>query len=370
LNNGPHDTGLASPLSLPPQTPTKLEFEIAEASDSTPTKSENTEPISPSKAAKEVYSPLRSRLSPTQSLEDQLTARISSILTNIPAHIRLASGPEADAPEVVLSEEQTVAKQRGATTQALHPIRPRSATPSITLAPAFSKTSKSKSHNSDSDIKLYHLHQPGKDAPIKLYVRLVGENGERVMVRVGGGWADLGEYLKEYASHHGRRSVSDGRFEIKGLAPGQGSATLATLAGRSSGRTTPISRPESPVAGPNPSVGMRKVRLSSASMADSRPPVTPEVQICSHNAIPGSGESSARSVRSSSVSWMDEDAPLGMAGPKSKKEVSPSKKAWVDGMLDQARKASAEKRRAVSDFGDLGKVGATRRIFLKNKSEA
>ncbi|MCJ1248268.1 hypothetical protein MMC30_005485 [Trapelia coarctata] len=370
LENGSRDNSLASPLPLPPQTPEKLEFQVEEVSDSTPTRPEQVKQSPPSKRAREVYSPSRSRFSPTQSLEDQLTARISSILTNIPAHIRLASGPEADAPEVALSEEQTAAKQAGATTQALHPPRPRSATPSITLAPAFSKTSKSKSHNNDSDIKLYHLHQPGKDAPIKLYVRLVGENGERVMVRVGGGWADLGEYLKEYASHHGRRSISDGRFEIKGLAPGQGSATLATLAGRSSGRTTPISRPESPVAGPNTSVGMRKVRLSSGSIADSRAPVTPEVQIRSYDAVPGSGESPARSARSSSVSWIDEDTPLGMAGPKSKKEVSPSKKAWVDGMLDQARKASAEKRRAVSDFGDLGKVGATRRIFLKNKSEA
>jgi hypothetical protein len=324
-----------------------------------------------------VYSPSRSRLSPSQSLEDQLTARISSILTNIPAHIRLASGPEADAPEVVLSEEQTSVKQTDAITQALHPPRPRSATPSITLAPAFSKTSKSKLQNNDSDIKLYHLHQPGKDAPIKLYVRLVGENGERVMVRVGGGWADLGEYLKEYASHHGRRSISDGRrsisdgrFEIKGLVPGQVSSSLATLAGRASGRTTPISRPESPIMGPNSSINMRKVRLSSASAADSRAPVTPEVQIRSYDAIPGSGDASGRSARSSSFSWMDEDAPLGMAGPKSKKEVSPSKKAWVDGMLDQARKASAEKKRTVSDFGDLGKVGGTRRIFLKTKSEA
>ena len=331
-----------------------------------------------------MYTPSRSRLSPSQSLEDQLTARISSILTNIPAHIRLASGPEADAPEVILSEEQTVFKQTDAITQALHPPRPRSATPSITLAPAFSKTSKSKLQNNDSDIKLYHLHQPGKDAPIKLYVRLVGENGERVMVRVGGGWADLGEYLKEYASHHGRRSISDGRrsisdgrrsisdgrFEIKGLVPGQVSSSLATLAGRASGRTTPISRPESPIMGPNSSINMRKVRLSSASAADSRAPVTPEVQIRSYDAIPGSGDASGRSARSSSFSWMDEDAPLGMAGPKSKKEVSPSKKAWVDGMLDQARKASAEKKRTVSDFGDLGKVGGTRRIFLKTKSEA
>ena len=37
------------------------------------------------------------------------------------------------------------------------------------------------------------------------------------MVRVGGGWADLGEYLRQYAEHHGRRTISEGKFEILGL---------------------------------------------------------------------------------------------------------------------------------------------------------
>src|SRR5690606_33694336 len=41
---------------------------------------------------------------------------------------------------------------------------------------------------------------------------------ERVMVRVGGGWADLGEYLKEYAMHHGsQRRVVSQRVEVTDL---------------------------------------------------------------------------------------------------------------------------------------------------------
>ena len=49
---------------------------------------------------------------------------------------------------------------------------------------------------------LYHLHRTDGKAPTKLYIRLVGKNGERAMVRVGGGWEDLAEYLKRYVAHH------------------------------------------------------------------------------------------------------------------------------------------------------------------------
>ena len=33
----------------------------------------------------------------------------------------------------------------------------------------------------------------------------LGKNGERAMVRVGGGWEDLGEYLKMYVAYHGSK---------------------------------------------------------------------------------------------------------------------------------------------------------------------
>jgi hypothetical protein len=342
----------------------EVDDQLLEA-EATPPVPETPSPEEP----RSIRSPSNRHRSSSQSLEDQLTARITSILTSIPAHIRLASGPETETPEVIAEEEPSENRDRSPIRLPVRVPGPRSATPSITLAPAFSKTSKNKSHGNDSDIKLYHLHQPGKDAPIKLYVRLVGEAGERVMVRVGGGWADLGEYLKDYASHHGRRSVSDGRFEIKGLPTGQSSSSITALAGRSSGRTTPTSRPESPVMRPGSSHNVRKARIPSAPLPNGNPS-TPEVRIRSFDATPGSVDSNI-SARSSSFSWADDETTLGMAGPKSKKgDISPSKKAWVDVMLDQARKASAEKRKvSAGDFGDLGKVGGTRRIFLKAKAE-
>jgi hypothetical protein len=86
-----------------------------------------------------------------------------------------------------------------------------------------------------------------------------------------------------------------------------------------------------------------------------------------YDATPGSIDSLQSHRSSSRMSWTDDDAPLGLAGPTSKKSVSPTKKAWVDGMLDQARKASTEKKKPVVEFGDMGKAGGTRRVFLKSK---
>ena len=213
----------------------------------------------------------------------------------------------------------------------------------MTLAPAQPKGSRSKSSNGDPEIKLYHLHQSGKDVPIKLFVRLVGEAGERVMVRIGGGWADLGEYLKEYASHHGKRSVSDSRFAIQELPSSP--ITSSPAIGNSS---APTSRPGSSL-GSGPAL-----------------PATPEMSTATRpfEATPGSVDS----LRPGSAhSWKEEESPLGGAGPKTKKvDVSPTKQAWVDGMLEQARHAAtADKGR---DIGDLGKVGGTKRVFLRTKT--
>lgn len=50
----------------------------------------------------------------------------------------------------------------------------------------------------------------------------------------------------------------------------------------------------------------------------------------------------------------------------------------MDGMVDQARKVSGEKRKpslkggkaeVVGDFGDLGRVGSTKRVFMKMRKD-
>ena len=280
-------------------------------------------------------------LSPPRNDAEQLEARISSILITIPAHIRLTSGPELEAPEIKsgspdprtpLPRSKTAPRLSRAQTTTPSPL------PQITLAPAQPSNGRSRPQGGDSEIKLYHLHQSGKEAPIKLFVRLVGEAGERVMVRIGGGWADLGEYLKEYASHHGKRSVSDSRFAIQELP-----STPITGLPAAGGASLPGSRPES-------SYGSG--------------PATPDLGVLKQlEATPGSNTS----LRPDSAhSWKEDESPLGGAGPKTKKvDVSPTKQAWVDGMLEQARHAAIEKK---GDLGDIGKVGGTRRVYLRSKT--
>ncbi len=277
----------------------------------------------------------------SKSMDDQLEARISSILVNIPAHIRLTSALGLDAPEVVSSHAPSTPRNPAVRLPSLRMTRAQTTpTPTMTLAPAQAKTSKQKSQNGEPEIKLYHLHQPGKDAPIKLFVRLVGEAGERVMVRIGGGWADLGEYLREYANHHGRRTASDSRFDIQGLS----SSPLSSQA--SSRPTTPSSSKDG--------IG-HALKRGQTTPAQFEAPKTPI------------SDPSLRPPSRPSTSWsgMDEDSPfLGLAGPKTKKvDISPREQQWVDEMLDQARQGGAEK------MGDLGKVGGTKRVFFKRRTE-
>ncbi|KAK5468040.1 hypothetical protein LTS15_001013 [Exophiala xenobiotica] len=130
-----------------------------------------------------------------ESLED----KIQDILTSLPTKIRLAKDSDFSRSPQPSSTTST-----------------RSSTPTLalTLSPVMAETSTPKSE--DSGVRIYHLTRAGqaRDAPpVKLFVRTVGDS-QRVMVRVGGGWADLGEYLREYSLHHGSRATGDGRLEV------------------------------------------------------------------------------------------------------------------------------------------------------------
>jgi hypothetical protein len=290
--------------------------------------------------------------------EEKMIAKISSILTKIPAPINLAVNPN------VLKE----ATQKYNDSKALDtpPNRPRASTPALTLSPVASKPRQSFNSN-EPDVRVYHLHQPGKDVPIKLFIRLVGSE-ERVMVRVGGGWADLAEYLKEYALHHGRRSVSENKFELKGLPAAQTAASNVFDGQRSPSNSISGGTPGSKNGTPSrhrESIGHRKT-LSS----DITRPLTPDSSGRQIEPTPNSSNTHTPIMRSSSaLSWREEESSLGLAGPKSKKgELSPQKRAWVDGMLNQARHISYEhKKSEAGEVGDLGKVGGTKRVFLKGR---
>lgn len=332
------------------------------------------------------------------STVDDLERKISDILTTIPAHIRLTSGPGADAPEVKQSHGLSHKSSKGYLRAARSASGLR--TPQLTLSPAkhdhdsahHGAGRKSANARFDNDIKLYHLTQPGKEQPIKLFIRRVGENGERVMVRVGGGWSDLGEYLRQYAEHHGRRTASEGRFEVLGLEvqnsdnstarPGSAMSTRRA----SGGRKTPNTTPDGKFAGLGISV-------------DSPPPPMPRFDRESTPAI--AEETPTPPSNDSMQSWYDNE--IGLAGPKVKKvELTSDKREWIEGMLKQARSVSnsnlnkamkedergegrsksrsesrsasrsksratsrAAAKRPVQDFLDLGTTGSTRRVFMR-----
>ena len=345
-----------SPPPIPPKSTHRFEQVSDLGPGSTPVKIRqmNTSDSKGGPPAGHVETP-RTVGSATKTFDDQLEERISSILTDLPTQIRLTSGPEPepDAPEVTHFNSPSNLKALKARSPAWRFKRRQTSTslPSMTLAPAQPKSSQSRSPSTEPDIKLYHLHQAGRSAPIKLFVRLVGEGGERVMVRIGGGWADLGEYLREYAGHHGQRSVSDSPFDISGLPPS------SPLTNNPSPSSKPGSRPISPTSSSRQFLANRLARQQT-SPAIFTAPHTPQ--------------SDPATRVSSRLSWTgpDDVSPsLGLAGPKTKNvDISPRKQAWVDEMMEQARQSGAEKKGgSESVVGDLGKVGRTRRVFFRSK---
>ncbi|CZR60242.1 uncharacterized protein PAC_10138 [Phialocephala subalpina] len=406
-----YDSPPDSPAPAPRMSP-KRSLQILKSPNLFPPDS-NTAPSTPVDAP--VFANLDLTTAPMVSspkkatTDEQIQQQISSLLESIPARIRLTSEPDGTP---FTSQTLRPKKTRRSVTPNLRPSsslsnyststtysRAPTPGPQFTLAPAFAKTGqRTRTYNGNPEIKLYHLSRSTGEAPIKLFVRLVGEHGERVMVRVGGGWADLGEYLKEYASHHGRRSAADAgdKVEIQDLPPRAVSISSATSTVRGSGRDTPQPRSFSVMERERPgsSLNVRKTRKSIGAndpspiptrINDTRSPSTPlpiatrrafetppsVASVASSSSNSGTGPSG----RSSRLSWTEEDSSLGLAGPKSKKVViSERDQEWVESMKEKVRLASAEKekkekldrdRERKTSFGEMDRVGGTKRLFRK-----
>ncbi|KAK2747117.1 hypothetical protein FQN57_002372 [Myotisia sp. PD_48] len=312
---------------------------------------------------------------PMKPSDDVLDNRINSILTTIPK-IRLNSGIDRDSLKHIRTKEpRSALSYRGIQSPSPTPTRSSTPTPSLVLTPAVAQSRRSHTHTID-DTRVYHLHRGGKVAPIKLLVRLVGKDGERVMVRVGGGWADLGEYLREYALHHGRRGISNS-FELQNIpsnSPGTNSRTSRAPT-PTNGRSTPVppSRPGSAFdIRPPSSLTVRKTRRSTGAGGAERPNLTvANIQKISEEGIDTSRSpylSSRRRLSVSSAASMSISSaigdspyspasralstatgpistpvprPLGLAGPKPRSRqvsMSPESEAWVEDIVGQARK--------------------------------
>jgi hypothetical protein len=310
---------------------------------------------------------------------DQLDEKINSILDSLPGHIHLVdSNHEADTSSSSSSVDRRMRYRSESPTV---PTRSTTPVPPLTLMPAARRRQSHAFRTEDSCVKLYHLHHGGQSAPTKLFVRTVGEDGQRVMVRVGGGWADLGEYLREYVIHHGRRKVSETpRVEVQGINPRPSPPfvspgpllTPAPSTLLSSGRATP-SRPPSVLSAraPSPLTVRKKRRGSNASdIMGTRAVTTGHISHIPHipsftsppppvsHPVPSTGRrlsvSSGYSVGDSHSPAHTASAltanepratPLGLAGPRPRaryESMSPEGEAWVADVLQKTRRSSSQ----------------------------
>ncbi|KAF2748981.1 hypothetical protein M011DRAFT_466110 [Sporormia fimetaria CBS 119925] len=376
---------------------------------------------------------------PSPPPQESLDQKIEGIINSISAPIRLASNPtstRSTRPKLAnktssrylrTASSRTILRSTPSRSNLhtsdneliLSPAKPSSEPSSSTTN---SKSSNRKPRSAENDIQLYHLSQPGRTQPIKLYIRRIGENGERVMVRVGGGWADLGEYLRQYAEHHGRRTISEGKFEIVGLGEKEKKETTPRPESSMSVRSVRRERRTSGYGGTRPESAMSvrstksrqstQRRMSGSTNAGSRnttpqkptsvglgidtdvaPPVpnfpsafTPTTANTPASAIDTASASSAPSTDTSARSWRGNE--VGLAGPKARKlELSEQKLEWVEGMMKAAKgvvgkgggqghlEVEREGGRPGSrngngggkkeGFGNLGAVGGTKRVFLR-----
>lgn len=169
---------------------------ISSASPVTPVTDQGLEVIS-RKASRTPTEQTTPKHRKTASLDE----KIQDLLTSLPTKIRLAKDSDSSSLTQASSNSST---------------RASTPTPALTLSAVRNEPTSRKSSVGDSEIRLYHLTRAGQardTPPVKLFVRTIGD-GNRVMVRVGGGWADLGEYLKEYSLHHGSRTTGDGQLEV------------------------------------------------------------------------------------------------------------------------------------------------------------
>lgn len=349
---------------------------------------------------------------------DHLDEKINSILNSLPGNIHMVDpNHEADTSSSSSSVERR-ARYRSES-PAAH-TRSTTPAPSLTLRPAARRRHSHAYKTEDSCVKLYHLHHGGQSAPTKLFVRTVGEEGQRVMVRVGGGWADLGEYLREYVIHHGRRKVSETpRVEVQGIktrtSPSYSSPgtmlTPATSTYLTSGRGTP-SRPPSVLSARAPSsltvhkkrrgstasdvMGTRAVTTGHISSFTSPPPFVSHLPTSRRLSV-SSAYSVGDSYSPALTSNEPRATPLGLAGPRPRarfESMSPEGEAWVEDVLQKTRRSSshnfaqfalslppdhdADDRSEISDgnmaghylpkvrsIGDIGSTGTSRRVVLR-----
>ncbi|KAG5980576.1 hypothetical protein E4U55_003899 [Claviceps digitariae] len=308
-----------------------------------------------------------------------LRQQISNIIDSIPAKIKLSADPSTvnlNPPDLQLPRLRKKSS-REPYKRSTSSLSSRTATPSFTLSPSRSRPRPTRGQ---PEVKIYHLSRNTGEPPIKLFIRCVGERGERVMVRVGGGWADLSEYLKQYASHHGRRSAGTdktARVEVQDVPCVSSNASSVASGSSPLTRPAPSAATASAAAAteksPMTPLYIRKARRSVGALNHELPrlPIKTPALVTYHPADVPSSEDSQHSRPDSRLSWIEDDSSfLGLAGPTGKRvEMSEENKAWVESVKERVRQVSIERKASQPEernrFGQLGRVGGTKRVFRK-----
>lgn len=298
------------------------------------------------------------RQSPLKPGEDTFDRHVSDVLSNLPStsSIRFKPRPGAKTPE---PSSRTAEPRSHIGPRPKPPFARPGTSHGMTIVPAEATPSR-RSKPSDPEVKLYHLTQAGRDEPIKLFVRLVGE-GERVMVRVGGGWADLAEYLRGYAEHHPRRTLSEGLLEVNTDVPAVG------------GPGRRVSGPVNVVADANkhhrtPAGNKAEVERPSSKEGELASPTSPISTVSpALKPLPGRYSNYSRPTTPRPGSRQSNRDP---AAAESANALNEQKARWVDGMLLKAKKANSSGEKMTNEdknkhFGEMGKVGGTRRLVFK-----
>lgn len=276
--------------------------------------------------------------------------KLKTILATMPAPFQLSDGSGSDS-----SELSSVTSSRSSSPQRV-----------LKLSPV-------KSHNTNSgfDERVYHLrNNRSKDTkPIRLLIRAVGTNGDRIMVRVGGGWADLAEYLREYSLHHGSKRLADGKLEVANYssAQAQRSSMLAAVPTKSATvpdqdfdfglseaeerkskeeqelETNPWRPPPVPVVTENYAGPIARSTSPSRERVQMSPPPPASYRPASRTSTTITTPTVTTTVASS-----NHYTPLGGAGPVLNKRRSAAQnslrstadEAWVEGMVSKARTVS------------------------------
>ncbi|KAK7204572.1 hypothetical protein BZA70DRAFT_311092 [Myxozyma melibiosi] len=206
----------------------------------------------------------------------------------------------------------------------------------------------------------YILQRPNAALQV-IWVRIIAE---RVMVRVGGGWTDLAEWLSNYILYHtatgtstttpdektsakasGRNTPSTGRRSTSGKLQSRvaswGKSTLRDA--MSPGTPTPTDAPadESSKASTPSSSSSRSLqkKASSLSLRKNRQSASNSKSSDGKKNATSNSSTTTPTPLSSSANSSTASTPLGSAGPVSSLEkngkLSSEKKAWVHKMLRQ-----------------------------------